>query len=476
MSTEKILSFFGEIARIPRESGHEELMVEYLREFAESHGLKSKTDEAGNVVISVPATKGYEDRPTIILQGHTDMVCEKKSTSNHDFTKDPIKYEIENGWMIAKDTTLGADNGIAIATCLAIITSPEVEHPALECLFTVSEETGLDGARALKEGFVSGKTLINLDDEEEGYFCIGCAGGMDTAGTYTFKPKKLQDGYVVTEFEIGGGLGGHSGDDIDKGRMNGVQHLARFVNRAFEYDVDVCSIESGNKRNAISRGGKVVLAIPARKEEAVVDLFNKLASEMKAEFSVTDPGLYFKAEPIIWTAEVMDSGTAKSLIKSLLAIPHGVYKMSADIPGLIQTSTNLASVKMVGNEVVVGTMQRSSLNSERDLISQMVAAAMELGGAKVHCSDGYCGWKPNVKSEIKDVCVAAYEKLFGKKPVVRAIHAGLECGLFTEKFPYMDMISFGPTIIGPHAPGEKLDLASLERFYATLLEVLKMVK
>lgn len=473
MNTEKVLSFFSEITRIPRESGHEEKIVAYLEQFAKDHKLEFRKDKANNVVIVKEASKGFEGRPTVILQGHTDMVCEKLQNSTHDFTKDPIKYVIEDGWMIAKETTLGADNGIAIATALAIISDDSIQHPRLECLFTTSEETGLDGARAVKADFISGKTLINLDDEDEGYFCVGCAGGNDTVGTFSFKPKELPKGTVVTSFVLGGGLGGHSGDDIDKNRCNAVQQLARFVNEAFRYNVDICFFEAGNKRNAIARAGEVVLAIPSRSEEKVVALFNEFADTLKAEFAVTDPGLYFKAEPVQWKKPVMDLRTAKNLVKALISLPHGVIAMSADIEGLIQTSTNLASVKMEkGNKVVVGTMQRSSVNSERIFLAQRIAAVFSMAGATSKMSDGYPGWKPNMNSKVKDVCVAAYRKLFKKDPVVRAIHAGLECGLFTEKFPDIDMIAFGPTLRGVHAPGEKMDLASLERFYNVLLEVL----
>ena len=476
MDTEKVLNFFREITRIPRESGHEEQIIAYLQQFAAARGLECKTDKVGNVMIARPASKGCENRPTVVLQGHTDMVCEKKSTSGFDFSKDPIQYVIEDGWMIAHDTTLGADNGIGVATAMAILDDDSLEHPRVECLFTVSEETGLDGARAVKKGFVTGKILINLDDEDEGCFCVGCAGGMDTVGTFTYREKKLMAGSVVTKFTIGGGQGGHSGDDIDKGRINGVQQLARFTNETLRFNVDVCSIAAGNKRNAIARGGEVVLAIPARAEDKVVALFNDFASRLKAEYAVTDPGLNFRAEPVEWEGGAIDRGTARRLIRALIAVPHGVTAMSADIPGLIETSTNLASVKMeAGRRIVVGTMQRSSVNSQRIFLSQRVAAVLELAGAKVKHSDGYPGWKPNMNSYVKDVCVASYKRLFGREPVVRAIHAGLECGLFTEKFPDMDMIAFGPTLRGVHAPGERLDLASLDRFLAVLLDVLKTI-
>ena len=474
MDTEKVLHFFREITRIPRESGHEEQIVAYLQQFAAARGLECKTDKVGNVMIAKPASPGFEDRPTVVLQGHTDMVCEKKSTSDFDFSKDPIQYVIEDGWMIAYDTTLGADNGIGVASAMAILDDDAIEHPRVECLFTVSEETGLDGARAVKKGFITGKTLINLDDEDEGYFCVGCAGGMDTVGTFTYREKKLLPGAVLTRFTMGGGQGGHSGDDIDKGRFNGVQQLARFLNEILPYNVDLCEIGAGNKRNAIARSGEAVVAIPARSEEKVVAQFNDFAARLKAEYAVTDPGLFFQAEPVKGGGKAIDRGTASRLIRALISIPHGVVEMSADIPGLIETSTNLASVKMEnGHKILVGTMQRSSVNSERIFLSERVAAVLELAGAKVRHSDGYPGWKPNMNSHVKDVCVASYKRLFGREPIVRAIHAGLECGLFTEKFPDMDMIAFGPTLRGVHAPGERLDLASLERFWAVLLDVLK---
>ena len=476
MNTEKVLDFFREITRIPRESGHEEKMVAYLQAFAKQRGLECKTDKVGNVMIAKPASKGYEDRPTVVLQGHTDMVCEKKSTSNFDFSKDPIHFVIEDGWMIAHDTTLGADNGIGVASAMAILDDDTIAHPRVECLFTVSEETGLDGARAVKKGFITGKTLINLDDEDEGYFCVGCAGGMDTVGTFSYREKKLAPGAVTMTFTLGGGLGGHSGDDIDKGRFNGVQQTARFLNEIWPLNVDLCHIVAGNKRNAIARGGEVVLAIPAHSEEEVMARFNNLAASLKAEYAVTDPGLYFHAEPVERPASAIDRATAGRVIRALLAIPHGVIAMSADIPGLIETSTNLASVRMdSGEKIVVGTMQRSAVDSQRIFLSQRVAAVLELAGAEVRHSDGYPGWKPNMNSHIKDVCVASYKRLFGREPVVRAIHAGLECGLFTEKFPDVDMIAFGPTLRGVHAPGERLDLASLERFWAVLLDVLKTI-
>ena len=474
MTAEKVLYFFRQIARIPRESGHEEKIVAFLKQFAADRNLECRVDRVGNVVIAKPATKGREDKPTLVIQCHTDMVCEKLDGSSFDFATDPIKIEEKDGWMFASETTLGADNGIGIASCLSILDDGSLEHPRLECLFTVSEETGLIGAHYLKPGFITGKTLINVDDEDEGCFCIGCAGGMTTTGTFTYTGKKIAPGMVISRFSISGGIGGHSGDDIGKHRINSVQLLARFVDEAFEYGVDLCSFKAGGKSNAITRSGEVTLAIPSRKEDQVVALFNRWASEVKDEYATSDPDICFSAEPVTTVLSAIDRGTAGRLVRALLTVPHGVMEMSPDIPELVETSNNLASVNMVGhNRIVVETMQRSSVNSAKAFLTRRVSAAFRQAGAEVKTGSGYSGWKPDVNSHITEVCVSAYRRLFGKKPVVHAIHAGLECGLFTEKFPEMDMIAFGPTIRGAHAPGERLDLASLDRFYSVLCEVIR---
>lgn len=474
MTAEKVLYFFRQIARIPRESGHEEKIVAFLKQFAADRNLECHVDKVGNVVIAKPATKGREGKPALVIQCHTDMVCEKIDGSSFDFATDPIKIEEKDGWMFASETTLGADNGIGVASCLSILDDDTLEHPRLECLFTVSEENGLIGAHNLKPNFITGRTLINVDDEDDGCFCVGCAGGADTVGTFTYSAKKVAAGMVTSRFSISGGIGGHSGDDIGKHRINSIQLLARFVDEAFGYGVDLCSFTGGGKRNAITRSGEVVLAIPSRKEDQVVALFNKWASEVKAEYETAEPDICFSAEPVTSVNSAIDRGTAGRLVRALLTVPHGVIEMSPDIPDLVETSSNLASVKMVGrNRIVVGTMQRSSVNSAKEYLIRRVSAAFRQAGAVVKIDSGYSGWRPNINSHIKDVCVSVYQRMFGKDPVVHAIHAGLECGLFTEKFPGMDMIAFGPTIRSVHAPGERLDLASLDRFYAVLCEVIR---
>lgn len=474
MNSEKILSIFKEITRIPRESGHEEKIVEYLVNFAKEHGLEYKTDDVNNVVITRPASKGYEDRSTIVLQGHTDMVCEKNAGVEHDFAKDPIRYVIEDGWMIAKDTTLGADCGIGVAAQLAALIDP-APCGKIECLFTSSEETGMDGAFGLKPGFITGKTLINLDSEDEGELFIGCAGGLDTTAVFNYIPESLPADAKCFSVRIFNGVGGHGGDDINKGRANAVQLLARFLNDCLssaDFKLSLCCIDGGNKRNAIARESSATVALIGD-EAAFKSDWDSFSADVKGEYSVTEPDLSFALESVPAPAFTFDTDSAMRIVRGLYAAPHGVLSMSADIPGLVETSTNLASVKMLeGNKVRVGTSQRSSITSARRAAAAKVEASFLLAGAEVTHEGEYPGWKPTLDSEILRRSVASYKKLFGVEPAVKAIHAGLECGLFLEIYPDLDMISFGPTLRGVHAPGERLDLASLDKFTLLLDDIL----
>ncbi len=477
MNSSTVLSIFEEILRVPRESGHEEKIVAWLCEWAARHGLEHRTDKVGNVLIVKPADKGCEDRPTVVLQGHSDMVCEKNKGVDHDFLKDPIKYEIEDGWMIARDTTLGADCGIGVASALAALIDPEIKSGRIEALFTVSEETGLDGADNIKPGFISGKLLINLDSEDEGEMFVGCAGGVDTVAEFRHASRKVASHRRASRFGFSGCLGGHSGDDIDKERANAVQLLARFLYRALPYDIDLCSIEGGNKRNAIAREASAVIAFNAGDEDEVVALFNQVLSEVKAEYAVSDPGIRGFAEPVSLPAAAIDAGTARRLISVLNCAPHGVLAMSTAMRGMVETSTNLASVKMLpGNVIRVATNQRSDDNTARDWAAERVEAAFLLAGASVEHQSPYPGWKPRMDSPLLDATVASYRRCFGADPIVRSIHAGLECGLFLEKYPDLDMISFGPTLRGVHAPGERLSLASLDKFVKHLTDLLNNIR
>lgn len=489
MKTQQILDTFKDILTIPRESGHEEQIIAYLQNFAKEHSLECHTDSAGNVLIVRPAAKEKEDMPTVVLQSHSDMVCEKNAGVDHDFTKDPIVAVEEDGWLVAKDTTLGADCGIGMAAQMVALTDPDLECGRIEALFTVSEETGLDGAMALQPGFITGKTLINLDSEDEGELFIGCAGGIDTTAKFKYTTYPATKDYVKCEFKIFGALGGHSGDDIDKNRANANKILARFLYRVLaKHDIELYEIDGGNKRNAIAREAYAVIGFAKRNEKSVLKIFKEVINEIKEEFKGSDPdvggiarevGIHDVKEGICFGTpkKAIDKNTAASLIYSLYCAPHGVLAMSNDVKGLVETSTNLASIKMLkGNVIRIGTSQRSAINSCRRYAAEMVEACFELAGASVIHESEYPGWKPNVNSDILEASVAAYKRLFGVEPVVRAIHAGLECGLFLDKFPGLDMISFGPTLRGVHAPGERLDLASLDKFRMLLEEILVSFK
>ncbi len=489
METKQILDSFKEILTIPRESGHEEHIIAYLQNFAKEHSLECHTDAIGNVLIIREAAPGKENVPTVVLQSHSDMVCEKNAGVEHDFTKDPIKAVEEDGWLIAKDTTLGADCGIGIAAQLVALTDPTLKCGRIEALFTVSEETGLDGAMALEPGFITGKTLINLDSEDEGELFIGCAGGIDTTAKFKYTTYPATKDYVKCEFKIFGAMGGHSGDDIDKNRANANKVLARFLYRVLaKHDIELYEIDGGNKRNAIAREAYAVIGFAKRAEKSVLKIFREVLDEVKDEYKVSDPAVDGVAREVgIHDVEdgtyfgtpkkAIDKNTAASLIYALYSAPHGVLAMSNDVKGLVETSTNLASVKMLkGGIIRVGTSQRSAINSCRRWAAEMVEACFEMAGATVAHESEYPGWKPNVNSAILELSVAAYKKLFGVEPVVRAIHAGLECGLFLDKFPGLDMISFGPTLRGVHAPGERLDLASLDKFRMLLEEILVTLK
>ena len=471
MDSHSVLEIFKEITRIPRESGHEEKMTAFLQKFAADRGLDCRTDATGNVVITREAAPGKENVPAIVLQSHQDMVCEKNSGCDHDFARDPISYVIEDGWMIAKDTTLGADDGIGVAASLALLDS-DIPTGKLECLFTISEETGMDGANAIESGLFTAKTLINLDSEDEGQLFVGCAGGVDTTAVFKYVEEGIDPSLAALKLRVFNAIGGHSGDDINKERANTVQILARFLYGEYSGGYRLVSFNGGNKRNAIAREAEAVILLDAAGAKALEDRFGKFAADVKAEYHRTDPDISFECIRTGNPGKAVDKDTARRFIFALTAVNHGVLTMSQDIAGLVETSTNLAAVFMnVPGEIKVTTSQRSSTDSAKKFMADKVEAAFLLAGAEVSHSDPYPGWTPNMDSHILDVTVASYRKLFGVEPEVKAIHAGLECGLFLTKFPDLDMISFGPTLRGVHAPGEKLDLASNEKFVRLLVDV-----
>ncbi|NDV45847.1 aminoacyl-histidine dipeptidase [Paludibacter sp. 221] len=466
-------NYFYEITQIPRPSKKEEKIIAYLQQFGEKHNLSSKTDKAGNVLIYKPATKGYEGKDAVVLQAHMDMVGE--SNVPFDFDTEPIQAYIDGDWVKAKDTTLGADNGIGMAMMLAILASDEIPHPALECLFTVDEETGLSGAFALEKNFITGKTLINLDSEDDGEIFIGCAGGVDTVGQIEFKPDKAPEGYFAFEVSIKGLKGGHSGDDIDKGLGNANKILNRFlwkVNK--ETDLRLHSFDGGKQRNAIPREAVAVGCIPYCDKEKLRVLFNLFVSDVEGEKGKVEPKMKLSLSSGDMPENVMDKKTSDALLNTLYACPHGVIAMSIDMPGLVETSTNLASVKMKEKNIVeITTSQRSSIESSKYDIACQVESVLLLGGAEVKHGDGYPGWKPNLNSAILKKAEESYKKLFDADAKVRAIHAGLECGLFLEKYPYLDMISIGPAMRGVHSPDEMLSISSTQKCFTWLCDILK---
>ena len=478
MDATKVFTFFGDIYKIPRESGHEEKIIAYLQKFAKDRNLNCMTDDAGNVLITKPATAGMEGAPTVILQSHSDMVCEKNSDSNHDFEKDPIKVTEENGWLIAKETTLGADCGIGIAAELAILDSDNIIHGPIEALFTTEEETGLTGAKSLAPGFLKGDILINLDSEDEGELFIGCAGGIDTTGRFVYTPKNTPKDSKIIKFGFYGATGGHSGDDIEKNRANANQLLLRFLFNIYgKFEVALCHIDGGNKRNAIAREAYATLAVNPGQLSDITSVFERISAEAKIEYLITDPGLYSKTEIVPATEYCVDNETFGKIIYGLYGLPHGVLAMSQEIPGFVETSTNLASIKMAEKGVVtVCTSQRSSINSAKLNAAGRIEAILRLAGAEVEHETDYPGWQPKLDSRIMRESVESYKRLFGKEPIVRAIHAGLECGILIDKFPKLDIISFGPTIKGAHAPGEKLEIATVDKFWILLLDILKKLK
>ncbi|MGE0078788.1 MAG: aminoacyl-histidine dipeptidase [Bacteroidales bacterium] len=469
-----IWRYFAEICQIPRPSKKETLVINYLQDFAKKHNLDVKTDEAGNVLISKPAHPGFENIQPVVLQSHMDMVCEKNSDVSHNFATDPIAAYIDGEWVKAKGTTLGADDGIGIAAQLAILASNEVKHGPIECLFTVDEETGLTGAFEMKEGFLNSKILINLDSEDEGELFIGCAGGIDTLATFAYDSEKVPSDSVAFKINVKGLMGGHSGDDIDKGRGNSIKIINRFLWKGtHKYDLRLSLLDGGNLRNAIPREAFAIFTVYKDDKDDLINDFEKLRDDIYGELNDIESKLSITFEETELPSYVIDEPTHYDLLNALYACPHGVIAMSRQLKGLVETSTNLASVKFIqDNQIFVTTSQRSSVDSAKTNISNMVESAFRLANANIQHSDGYPGWAPNTNSEILQITKNSYTKLFGVEPIVRAIHAGLECGLFLEKYPDLDMISFGPTIKGAHSPDEMLSIPTTKKFWDLLLDVL----
>ena len=473
----RVFEQFAKINQIPRPSKREEKMIEYLKEFGKSHGLETVVDETGNVLIRKPATPGHENRKTVILQSHMDMVCDKLVDIEFDFDKDAIQTYVDGEWLRAKGTTLGADDGIGCAIELAVLDSDDIEHGPIECVFTRDEETQLTGAIGMKSGFMNGDYLINLDSEDEGQFFVSCAGGRSTIATFSVEREEAPAGYFFMETAVKGLVGGHSGDDINKKRANAIKLLTRFIYAEMQKtDVRLVSFNSGKLHNAIPRDGKVVFAVPAADKEMVKADFNIFVANVEDEFHVTDTAMEF-ALTSTDAAAVITKAVGDNIIFALQAVDNGVFAMCQDeaLDWLVETSSNVAAVKTTDNEVEVLSSQRSCVMSNLDNMCNTVAAAYRLAGAKVITTDGYPAWKMNPHSKLVDITVETYRKLFGKEPKVLGIHAGLECGLFSERYPNLDMVSFGPTLRYVHTPDERLLIPTVQMVWDHLLEILKNI-
>ncbi len=471
-----VFDYFAEINKIPRPSGHEEKMMAYLQDFARRHNLECRLDETGNVLIRKPATKGYENRKTTVLQSHMDMVCEKIAGLDFDFSKDAIQTKVEGEWMTAQGTTLGADDGIGGAIQLAVLADDTLEHGPLECLFTRSEETSLVGASNLDPHLLKGEYLINLDSEDEGQIFISCAGGGNTRAYFDVDYEAAPKDSFFFKLQVKGLVGGHSGDDIQKKRANSNILLARLMYRFMKkFDMCVADIQSGGLHNAIPRDGYAVCAIPMKYKEDLRVEFNVMTAEFEEEYSVMEKNMQFVLESTDATDRVFTSDLTGRLLRAVLGVQNGVLAMSQDIPDFVETSTNLASVKLIDGKIKVSTMQRSNLTSKRLATLDAVSAVFELAGADVEVNNGYPGWYLDPNSEFLKLAVAAYERLFKKSPEVKAIHAGLECGLFSEKYPNMDMVSIGPTLRGVHSPDERLLIPTVQMVWDHVLEILKNI-
>ena len=477
LNPQPLWNYFEDICQVPRPSKKEEKIRRFLLDFAKEHNLDAQTDAIGNVLIRKPASPGKEHAPIVILQAHMDMVCEKNSDKSFNFETDAIVPVIDGDWVKADGTTLGADNGIGVAAQMAVLAGKDLVHGPIECLITVDEETGLSGAFALKPGFLNGKILLNLDSEDDGELFIGCAGGMDTLAELEVEREKVPGNSFALKIIVRGLWGGHSGDDIHKGRGNANKILARFLWQAIrDFGVRIADFNGGNLRNAIAREATTTVIVPSVQKEQLVAELNIFSAEVEFEYERTEPNLVVDHSSTTLPGKVLTQASQENLLNMLIACPHGVLEMSTRMKDMVETSTNLASVKFVSDtKVLVTTSQRSELESRKRAAAQMVRSVFEMAGAGVKHSDGYPGWTPNPSSYIVGVAAQSYQRLFGKEPMIRSIHAGLECGLFLEKYPELDMVSFGPTIRNAHSPDERIHIEAVEKFWLHLLDVLREV-
>jgi len=467
---------FYNLTQIPRPSGKEQAVIEFIKKFATDLKLEVIVDAVGNVIVRKPATPGMENRKGVILQGHMDMVPQKNSDVKHDFEKDPIDAYVDGEWVRAKGTTLGADNGMGVSAALAVLEAKDLVHGPIEALFTIDEETGMTGAFGLKPGLLKGDILMNLDSEDEGELYVGCAGGVDATMKFTYKPSPVPAGMVAYKISVTGLKGGHSGMDIILGRANSIKLLSRFMYHAEKNSgLRLASIDGGSLRNAIPREAFAIVVIPSAKSKEFEKSVTTYLNIYKSEFSMTELSLSLVAEKTSMPSTLIDEKTQFSFIRAIFGCPNGVVRMSDAVPGLVETSNNLARVYSEGTNLYAQCLLRSSVNSAKDALADKISAVFEIADAEVELTGGYPGWKPNPSSPILKLMQDIYKKKFGKTPEVKAIHAGLECGLLGGVYTNWDMISFGPTIRSPHSPDEKVNIETVNKFWDFLVSVLKEV-
>ncbi len=476
--SDRILDIFKAMSLVPRQSKHEDKIAAWLVDRAKADGFAVERDDANNVIIHVPATEGYENGPIVILQGHMDMVCEKTPDSNHNFDTDPIEVIIEDGWMHANKTSLGADDGLGVAMALAMAEDKSIAHPELEILVTSDEETGMTGATALKAEQLKGRILMNLDSEDEGIFTIGCAGGRETVSTLALVKEAAPAGHRMVSVHVSGLLGGHSGCEIDCGRASAIKLSTRLISAilSISSDARLVDIKGGSAHNAIPRDASFAVSVPALDCDKVVAKINEMAKMFAIEYAKTDAGVSVSATVADLTRGVYSNESLRKVADLLIVYPHGIQAMSQDVKGLVETSDNLASCSIKDDMLHLLSSQRSSVRSKLDAITARIEACVRMAGGVAKSNEGYPSWQPKMDSELVKRCIDTYEARFGHKPVINIIHAGLECGLIGDKIHDMDMVSFGPTVVSPHSPKERAEVKTIQMVADVLIDLLKSYK
>lgn len=473
LQPENVWNNFADLNAVPRPSKKEERVIAFMEEFGKKLELETITDKAGNVVIKKPASPGMENRKTVVLQSHLDMVHQKNNDTDFDFSTEGIKMYVDGDWVRARGTTLGADNGLGVATIMAILESKDIPHPPLEALFTIDEETGMTGAKNLDDSILDGEILLNLDTEEDDEIGIGCAGGVDITAERTYEEVSLPENHVAYKISVKGLNGGHSGMDIIKGLGNANKIMNRILYNAIRYGVRISRVEGGGLRNAIPRESNAVVTVDSTRKDEFLSDSNTLIEDIKKEYASLEENLFIGIEQTETPKKVMLEEAQNAFLKSVYAARNGIHRMSPEVKGLVETSNNIANITAVDGKIKISCLTRSSVESNKNDMANSLISAFELGGFEVNLTGEYPGWKPNPDSDILKVVGKVYEKQNGEKAHIAAVHAGLECGIIGSHYPKMDMVSFGPTIRGAHSPDERASISSVQKFWNLLLGILE---